>query len=327
MSLTVRGVTIFAAIALAFPAASQTVTGVVSDELGAPLAGYRVILTEDAAPTTPVLQGTTTDTQGRYTFTGLAAGAYAVAVQRNEIELTRRTAFPIAAGRITSVNLTVVVRVLAQFAIGGGWSTSIVVNNIGGTSRIAMEFLRDDGSALPVRLSATDTLDAVKSPTVVRNGTQIFQFESTGALVQGWVRLYVPDGFGVYGVFRQSVAGRANQEAVVPVAGNLSRRSILTFDNRGLTTAAAIVNPSDVAVTVTATYYVSGGLVNGRGSITIPPNNKTALTISSFPGLNLTERNYGSVVLSTNTGGLAVLGLRFGSEAFTSIPVDQYYEQ
>lgn len=312
----------------ATPVFSQAIAGTVTDERGAPLSGLQVLLTSSPTISAATLQTVTTDTQGRYTFTGLPTTPHGLAVQRGGFDIIRRVPAPVVAGKTTTVNLTVAARILPQFVVGGGWSTSIVISEVtdqGNLCRPALEFYNDNGTPLGVSLSPADTPDTVKDPIISPGGTTVYRFESTGPLQQGWVRIYVPDGVTAYAVFRHSVPGRADQEAVVPVSSNLSTASVLAFDNRNLTTAAAILNPSDTPVNVTATFRNGPGQATATSTISLPPKSKVALVLTDLPGFSVTANTFGSLVLSTNTGAVAALGLRFGPEAFTSIPVVQFF--
>src|SRR6516165_2007141 len=75
-------------IALASTAAGATITGIVRDALERPLAGAAIRLeTHDGQ----VLRRTSSDAQGRFTFTDVSAGRYAVFVEREGFEVATAT--------------------------------------------------------------------------------------------------------------------------------------------------------------------------------------------------------------------------------------------
>jgi hypothetical protein len=123
-----------------------------------------------------------------------------------------------------------------------------------------------------------------------------------------------------YGVFRQSVAGRPDQEAVVPFSDASAISSTLTWDESNFVTAVAIVNPSSTAETVAVTLWDENGNAIGTSSIALAPATKTEAALRTLPGLSGMVGNRGSARFTASAGSVAVLGLRFDGSAFTSIP-------
>lgn len=206
-------------------------------------------------------------------------------------------------------------RILPQLAFGGGFYTGIYLHNGGSSSAVVnVHFFNNDGT--PLNVTALGGTTAMAS--IPANGIALLEAPNVGALQQGWARIILPEGVSGYGVFRQSVPGRADQEAVVPFAGSQRTRGTLIFDDQGLTTSVAVANPSDGPITVTATAKGTGGAVLGTSTITLPARNKTAFTLRSNIGAVAGQR--GSVEFAASGGSVSVLGLRFGGEAFTSIP-------
>lgn len=126
-----------------------------------------------------------------------------------------------------------------------------------------------------------------------------------------------------YGVFRQSVPGVPDQEAVVPLASSTSTSSTLTWDDTNYTTAVAVANPSVVPATVSITVWNGAGAVVGTSSITLGAGAKTEATLRSMPGLSAVIADRGSAQFTVRSGSVALLGLRFNGTAFTSIPAAQ----
>ena len=147
---------------------------------------------------------------------------------------------------------------------------------------------------------------------------------NTGTLSQGYASATLPDGVTGYGVFRQSVAGTPDQEAVVPLANAASTSSSFAFDDTNYTTAAGIVNASSIATTVTITATSANGGALGTGTISLPAKSQTPVTLRNVPGLAVVANNRGTVTFTVPTGNVAVLGLRFFGSAFTSIPATDH---
>src|SRR5690348_13844268 len=76
-----------------------------------------------------------------------------------------------------------------------------------------------------------------------------FTFETTGTaanLASGWALLSQPntDSVGIFAVFRQSIAGRQSQEAVVPSVNQFESHFVLPYDNTQFVTGIALANPT-----------------------------------------------------------------------------------
>ena len=109
----------------------------------------------------------------------------------------------------------------------------------------------------------------------------------------------------------------------MPVSSAFSTSSTLIWDDTSFTTAVAIVNPSPGATTVTVTVRDTNGLVIGIASLTLPANGKMAAALKTLPGLAGIVGHRGAADFTVTSGSVAVLGLRFGGAAFTSIPAAQ----
>jgi hypothetical protein len=134
------------------------------------------------------------------------------------------------------------------------------------------------------------------------------------------VSVALPGGVTGYGVFRQSVPGIADQEAVVSLSPVSVSSSTLIFDDTEYITSVAIANPSSVQATVSITAWDSSGNILGTSSLTLAPRTKMEGALHSFPGLGGVVGNRGSAAFVAGSGNIVVLGLRFNGAAFTSIP-------
>jgi hypothetical protein len=210
--------------------------------------------------------------------------------------------------------------ILPQFVFGGGWYSALYFTNTNSSAvSLTLNFTSDTGTPLAVpSLGSAST-----NVSLAANGTAIVEAPNAGALSEGYVSLSLPVGVTCYGVFRQSVSGSPDQEAVVPLSSATSTESTLTWDETAFTTGIAIVNPSAVAAMIAITAYGVNGSVIGTSSVSLPPYGKTEAVLRNLPGLSGIVGQRGSAQFIALTGTVAVLGLRFGASAFTSIPVVQ----
>ena len=214
--------------------------------------------------------------------------------------------------------------ILPQFAFGNGWYSAIYFTNTSLTDlSFPVSFTKDDGTPLTVpsigASSKTITLPAGTS-------TVIEALNNVPDLRQGYVLVTLPPGVTGYGVFRQSVAGIPDQEAVVPLSPTGISNVPMIYDETNYITGVAIANPSGAATTVNITVTDNTGTVIGTSSVALPPFNKTAVALRNLPGLSSVVGKQGTVRFSTASGPAIVLGLRFKGSAFTSIPTQPQSE-
>ncbi len=140
-----------------------------------------------------------------------------------------------------------------------------------------------------------------------------------GSSSEGWVDTSLPPGVVGYAVFRQTVPGRADQEAVVPLTSESNQAADLVYDDVQFTTSIAFLNPSDQPVTVSIATYTASGIPNGSAQVMLAPRSKQAVELKNLPGLEGIAGNRGWAAFSVSNGAVSVLCLRFGGQAFTSI--------
>jgi hypothetical protein len=206
--------------------------------------------------------------------------------------------------------------VLPQLAFGGGWYTALYFTN-GNTQPVSftVNFYGNDGTPLNVPALNGSSV----SVNLAARGTAIIECPNAGPVViVGYVTTALPTGVTGYGVFRQSVAGVNDQEAVVPLSGNMATTSTLLFDDTKYVTAFAVVNLASVANTITATARDTQGNNIGTGTLQLAANAKTSMVLNAL--IKGISGMIGSVDFTVTSGNLAVLGLRFNDKAFTSIP-------
>uniref|UniRef100_Q01RK1 Uncharacterized protein n=1 Tax=Solibacter usitatus (strain Ellin6076) TaxID=234267 RepID=Q01RK1_SOLUE len=218
---------------------------------------------------------------------------------------------------LTGTSVGTVTRILPQLAFGGGWYTAMYFTNISGVPvSFTVSFIGNDGNPLTVSaLSGSST-----TVNLAARGTAIIEIPNVGSLVQGYVSAALPAGVTGYGVFRQSVPGVADQEAVVPLSGTTATTSTLEFDDTKYVTGIAVVNLTSVSTVISVFVRDAQGNTIGTSNIALGPHAKTAVVLRDLPGLAGVSGALGSVDFTTSIGTLAALGLRFNGAAFTSIP-------
>ena len=221
------------------------------------------------------------------------------------------------AGLNLTISAVTETRILPQFAFGGGWySTLYFTNTSADTVSVAVGFTANDGTPLTVpSVNGSST-----TLTIPSRGTAQIEALSAVDLVEGYVTVALPAGVAGYAVFRQSVAGRVDQEAVVPLSPSSATTSTLIWDDTNLTTAVAIVNLSASNATITIVARDSLGATIGTSTVPLPPRGKIPKILRDLPGLSGMLGKRGSADFTSSAGNLAVLGLRFVGFAFTSIP-------
>jgi hypothetical protein len=207
--------------------------------------------------------------------------------------------------------------VLPQIAFGGGWYSAVYFTNTATTNAsFAVNYTAANGT--PLLIPAVGR--SVETLNLGPQATGIIETSSLGALSQGYVTAQLPPGVEGYGVFRQSVPGIPDQEAVVPLSLASYLSETLIFDDTSYITAVALANSSSVPVTVTVTVVDSSGNPIGTATVILQPLSQNAVVMRNLPGLGGMVGQRGAATFTVNNGNVAVLGLRFNGSAFTSIP-------
>jgi len=257
----------------------------------------------------------------RFFFTILVLSPFALAQTSGQIapgSLTSIFGTTLAAAMAAPSSVPATPQILSQFAFGGGWYSAVYFSNSGATAAsFEVNFAGDTSAPLAIpSIGSSTTVNLAPQGTTILEALNL----AGSALAEGYVTASLPEGVTGYGVFRQSVPGVPDQEAVVPLTGVSSSSVSLIWDDTAYTTAVAIVNPSSVSVIVQITAWDSSGTVIGSSSIPLGPGAKTEAALRGLPGLSGVVGNRGSAQFNVSTGSVAVLGLRFNGTAFTSIP-------
>jgi len=209
--------------------------------------------------------------------------------------------------------------VIAQLVDGGSWKTIITLVNLDTTSaNYTLRFYSDSGTPLSLDTSAGS--GSVLTGTLPVGGSRIIETAGTKAtLSQGWALLETSNRSSGNAIFRQSVPGRPDFEASMPIVTYVNDDTyFLPFDNVTSSTGVAIANPlSYTGITVYLTFRDEQG-----NQILIERLELGRLAHTAF---SLAERfpqsagRRGVVEISTSALTMSVLGLRFGAQSFTSL--------
>jgi hypothetical protein len=223
-------------------------------------------------------------------------------------------------GAIAPITPPTTPQILSQVAFGGGWYSALYFTNLS-TSSVSfnVNFTADNGTPLVIPSIGGSSTTLNLAP----HATAILEAPNVGNLNQGYATVSLPAGVTGYGVFRQSIAGIPDQEAVVPLANSTSTGSTLAWDDTNYATGVSIANPSILPVTVSMTVWNSSGGIIGTSSVALAAGGKMAAFLHSIPGLSGVMGNRGSAQFTVSSGSVAVLGLRFNGFTFTSIPAAQ----
>lgn len=211
--------------------------------------------------------------------------------------------------------------ILPQLAFGGGWQTSLLFANTNdAASSVQVNFLSTGGQALLVPASG---LGSVSSSTLAIAGraTTALQLTNSGSGTQGWAEAVMPSGVMGYALYRWAVAGRDDQEALVPFTSQTSSSGLFVFDETSGITAFAFANPSTQAGVITVTSYQAEGSAIGSATVAVEARSRMVGFLRNLNGLGGMAGTRGYATLAASNGVLCALALRFVSSGFTSIPI------
>jgi hypothetical protein len=214
----------------------------------------------------------------------------------------------------------------AQIADGNNWKTSVTVLNGDVTPSTALgNFYTGNGSLLTLNFDDLGAANALQS-TIQPGGSATASTTGTSAnLSQGWLALSGAHALGGLAIFRQRVAGIPDFEAASPFARYPVNGFLLPFDNtpsadytEPFVTTMALVNPAQIAATISVSIRDENGNQLGTHSLLLPQTGQTTFTLKEqFPE---TDGRRGVAEFSCPTG-VGGLGLRFNPQGpFTSLP-------
>ncbi|MGC4050104.1 MAG: hypothetical protein QM757_12030, partial [Paludibaculum sp.] len=83
------------------------------------------------------------------------------------------------------------------------------------------------------------------------------------------MKVDTPAGVIGYAIFRQSIQGRADQEAVVPLTGTALSSSTLIWDDTAFATAVGVANPTGAAALVNVEVLDANGAQIGLTTMAV----------------------------------------------------------
>ena len=219
--------------------------------------------------------------------------------------------------RLDASPTTPQVQILPQLAFGGGWYTALYFTNTN-TALVSftVSFIGNDGNPLSIPALG----GSLVTLNLAGRGAALIEVPNVGPLVQGYASAALPVGVTGYGVFRQTVPGMNDQEAVVPLSGTTATTSTLAFEDTKYVTGVAVVNLASVSTSISWLRATVKAIPSETANIQLGPHAKTAVVLRDLPGLAGVAGSLGSVDFTSGIGTLAALGLRFNGVAFTSIP-------
>ena len=213
-------------------------------------------------------------------------------------------------------------RVIAQFVDGGSWKTSMYFVNLENHSvSFQVLFFDDNGNDMSVQVVGQGIVRGLNI-TLQTAGSIEFETAGTAAnLQQGWALLSqsTNDSVGGMAIFRQSVLGRPDQEAVVPIVSQYDSHFVLLFDNTAFTTAIALANPTTSPVSIPVNIRNQAGQIIDQRTIQLDAYSHTAFPLPDTWASTAGRR--GAIEFLTTGSGVGALGLRFNGSAFTSFHV------
>lgn len=213
-------------------------------------------------------------------------------------------------------------RIIPQFVDGGSWQTAITVVNLEShPTSFDVLFFDDNGNNLNVPVNGQGTVHGM---TISLQTAGSFTFETTGTnfdLSAGWALLSQTnsDSVGIFAIFRQNVAGRQSQEAVVPSVNQFESHFVLPFDNTLYTTGIALANPTLNAVSIPVNIRNEQGQIIDTRRFSLGPYSHAAFVLPDT--WSSTAGRRGLLEVLTSGFGVGALGLRFNGAAFTSLNV------
>jgi hypothetical protein len=217
-------------------------------------------------------------------------------------------------------------QVLPRLVIGqigqARFQTTFYFHNPGEIAAVAtLVAFTEDGSPFFWAPDTGGSPAASRTFQIPAGGTVVIRPINDGPGNAGWARLIAPAGVTGYGVYRQVVPGRPDQEAVVPFRPEQGRAATLIFDEMGFTTGVAVTNSAEQPGTLTVTAKDVNGAPLATVTLPLGSQQSVANVLSLLaPALAPLAGRRGSVVFRLDQGVLSVAALRFLDQAFGSIP-------
>ena len=220
---------------------------------------------------------------------------------------------------------------LAHIASGGGWKSTISLQNISMAQNTVTVDFADDGSPqiLPFTVThqngSSESTGSSLAGTIDPNATLLIETEApaTGQTLVGWARVVSTAPISGFSVFRLHLQNGADSEGTSSLETRSLSDLILPYESTaGFATGAALVNAASTAVTLTATIWDEAGVQLGVKSIVLNGLGHLSFAVGAqFPE---TPGRRGIIEFQNPSGSnIAGLGLRFSPTfSFTSVPIE-----
>jgi len=252
---------------------------------------------------------------------GLNPGVYTGSITVQPLVGYGATVVPVRL-TVRSSSGTVSYGVIGQIADGGTWQTSFTLTNKGTVAaQYTLRFWASNGSALALPVQGrTGRVTSIEGTILPGNtGTIVTGGLPEDATVVGWAELSSDGSVDGFAVFRQRVAGRADQEATVLLT-RPSDRFLMAFDNTaGYTTGMTLVNTNATPLSgVTIRFRDEGGNILSTTTASLNPRGHSAFVLTDVLPATANRRGLIEVIGTAMTG----LGLRFtAAGSFTTLPI------
>ena len=218
---------------------------------------------------------------------------------------------------------------MAHLASGAGWQTTFALVNAGNTpANTTLSFFDDNGSPLPLTLTALSGINSSPLPgfpsaytqTIAPNSTLWLQTSGPATSLQltGSARLVTSGNVSGYAIFRYNPNG---QEAVVPLESRNPGSFLIAFDNTNTTaTGVAISSGSAQPISIPVVIRDDTGKVLPAAPIPLVANGHMSFMLAQqYPQ---TAGIRGTVEFVVPTGvPISVLGIRSPPAlTFTTLP-------
>jgi hypothetical protein len=226
--------------------------------------------------------------------------------------------------------------VIAQVAVGAGWTTTIYLINTSETNinTAQITFRGNSGNPLPLGISYTIAgypqalTTSQQNFTMSPNTTIAIQTTEpiSGPLTEGWADIFTTGGINVFAIFQQTQSNGVVAEGTSAQQGQFTSSLVLPYDNtNGNTTTAALVSLASVPITINATIWDQNGNQLGMQMLNVPvlgrPTPFAVPTLFPFTAGKTGSIRFDNV---STTDPLSGIAFSFGSllgGSFTSVPM------
>jgi hypothetical protein len=211
-------------------------------------------------------------------------------------------------------------QILSHVIDGGTWQSAITIVNL--DSQPADYQLRVfDGTGSPLALNWNGVANSKLSGTIAPLSSITLKTPGTSSgLSEGWAEITSNRRVGAHLVFTQAASNQPRFEAAVPAVADAQSEVSMPYDNTGsLITGIAVANPGTAPASIQITVRDEQGGVIGTQTIPLDPGAKKAFVLPDL--VSSTRAKRGLLQMSSASGSITALALRFNGPAFTTVPV------